>query len=260
MKSLFILREIDKDSAKIFIERWHYSKVLPKLNKVFLGGYIKGELRAVITLGWGVRPKHTIKKLFPSLNTNDYYEIGKMCLDDDMPRNSETQFLKQVVSWIKCHRPEIKVLYTWADGMLGKPGYVYQASNFLYGGYIWTDSYFTLAGEKVHPRGTRQFCKEDAERQGKEKVFWISLEYQREKGIFRYKGKQFRYCLFLCGHKERKRLLKESSFVWVKSGAKHEDLEWKQQQDKGYVPCDKPFYDKQATGKTFQEALHVYAR
>ena len=36
--------------------------------------------------------------------------------------------------------------------MVGKAGYVYQASNFLYGGYSETDTYVTKDNERVHPR------------------------------------------------------------------------------------------------------------
>ena len=31
----------------------------------------------------------------------DYYEIGKMCMLDEMPKNSESQMLSKVVKWMK---------------------------------------------------------------------------------------------------------------------------------------------------------------
>jgi len=58
--------------------------------------------------------------MFPSLDTKDYLEIGRMCMKDEMPRNSESQMLSQLVKWMKKNLPEIKVLFTWADGMVGK--------------------------------------------------------------------------------------------------------------------------------------------
>ena len=33
---------------------------------------------------------------------------------------------------------------------VGKPGFVYQAANFLYGGFIWTQIYINNKGEKIH--------------------------------------------------------------------------------------------------------------
>ena len=106
------------------VKKYHYSNILPRLNKHFVGFYLEGELVGVVTLGWGTRPLHTIKKIFPSLETKDYYEIGRMCMTEDMPRNSESQMISQLITYIKENYPEIKVLFTWADGMVGKPGYV----------------------------------------------------------------------------------------------------------------------------------------
>ncbi|BCU99114.1 MAG: hypothetical protein CM15mV25_1120 [uncultured marine virus] len=65
-----------------------------KLTKHYLGCYDNDKMVGVISFGWGTRPKHTIQKLFPKLDTKDYFEIGKMCMDDKMPRNSESQLLK----------------------------------------------------------------------------------------------------------------------------------------------------------------------
>ncbi len=73
----------------------------------------------------------------PYRELKDYLEIGRMCMTEEMPRNSESQMLSQLVKWIQRNIPELKILFTWADGMVGKVGYVYQASNFIYAG--WTE-------------------------------------------------------------------------------------------------------------------------
>ena len=143
-----ILSEINKDRAKAFIQSRHYSPIMPKLTKHYMGVFVDNELQGVITFGWGTRPKHTIQVLFPDLDTKDYFEIGKMCMDDSMPRNSESQMLRHSVRWLK-ENTDIKYLFTWADGIVGKVGYVYQGSNFLYGGFSTTDTYVTEKGEKL---------------------------------------------------------------------------------------------------------------
>ena len=68
---------------------------MPKLTKIRLGYYDEKDLVGVITFGWGTRPLHTIQKLFPELTTKDYYEIGKMAMDDKMPRNSESKHIRR---------------------------------------------------------------------------------------------------------------------------------------------------------------------
>ena len=148
MKYEFEIKEIPRYVAAELIHSLHYSKIMPKLTKHFLGCFLKNELVGVLTLGWGTQPKATINKLFEGLDTKDYFEIGKMCMKEEMPRNSETQMISGVVKWLKLHHPQRKFLYTWADGIMGKPGYVYQAANFLYGGYIWTQIYINDEGEK----------------------------------------------------------------------------------------------------------------
>ena len=136
----------------VFNNQYIYLPDMPRLTKYYCGYYVDKTLQGVITFGYGVRPQHTIKKLFPTLEAKDYLEIGKMCMDDSMLKNSETQMLSSAFRWLKNKEPNLKYLFTWADGLVGKAGYVYQAFNFLYGGYIWTDTYVTEKGEKVHPR------------------------------------------------------------------------------------------------------------
>jgi hypothetical protein len=232
MKYFFDIKEIDKNLAIDFIQERHYSKVLPRLTKHWLGCFYDDELVGVLTLGWGTQPLQTIKKLFPKLVSQDYYEIGKMCMDDKMPRNSESQMISSVVRWIKNNLPEKKFLYTWADGIVGKVGYVYQASNFMYGGFIWTDIYISPRGEKIHPRSSKSLLKENASFLGREKLFWLTPDFMKTKGIRRIRGKQFRYIIPL--NKTSKKILKNGSTVtWGIEYPKANDLLWKEQMAKG---------------------------
>ncbi len=202
--------------AKALCLKYHYSNIFPPHCMVTLGFHDQLGLAGVAIWGWGVRPRHTIKKLFPSLDTKDYWELVRLCCRDDLVRNTESQLLAGCVRWFRQYQKDKVLLYTWADGIRGKPGYIYQASNWLYGGYIETEIYLTQDNEPVHPRfmitrfGSRA------------KKVWQAL------GLRKIRGKQFRYCYFLCNHKERKRLLRESTVEWMnKRFPKHEDLLWR---------------------------------
>jgi hypothetical protein len=108
--------------------------------------------------------------------------------------------------------PSVKLLFSWADGMRGKPGFVYQADNWLYGGYIVSEFYRDATGEVVHPRLLiSRFGHRDR-------------AFANELGLVKYRGPQFRYIRFLCGHRERKRLLRESPFQWNLPYPKAKDL------------------------------------
>ena len=238
---------------------------MPKLTKHFLGCYLENELVGVLTLGWGTQPKATIAKLFndknfcrikfdgekyvsDDLDTKDYYEIGKMCMKEEMPRTSESQMISAVVSWMKDNCPEKQFLYTWADGIMGKPGFVYQAANFLYGGFIWTQIYINNKGEKIHPRSSRRLCDENVqfklEREpdffvGKkgERIYWLTQDFLDHKGISKIHGKQFRYILPL--NKKARKLLKKSKVKWTLEYPKEKDLVWDKSSVNGRERLDK---------------------
>jgi hypothetical protein len=238
------IREVSREDANELVSFYHYSDVMPRATKLYIGGFLGEILIGVMTLGWGVQPKRTIKKIFPSLNQEDYFEIGKLCLDERMPKNSESKFMSLCFKHIKKNYPKIKLIYSWSDGLLGKPGFVYQASNFLYGGSIWSKRYFTKEGYKIHPRSSRYLCEDNSKKIGKKKLYWLTNDYMKLKGIKLYKGLQFRYCYFLCDDKEKKELLRKSKRVWNINYPKFEDLKWKVKEGERYVDSEQPFYSK----------------
>ena len=232
------VREISVREMTDFVRAHHYSSVMPRLTKVCYGGFHDGQLVAAISFGWGTRPEHTIHKLFPSLGTQDYLEIGKMCLRDEEPKNSESSFISTTTRLLHGKFPALKLVFTWADGMWGKPGYVYQASNFLYGGEIWTDIYLTAEGVRIQPLQLRSYLSAhglldplDERRTPRPKAATL-----RAWGWQHVHGKQFRYLRFLCDQEEQSRLLAESPCQWRNTRAaypKDRDLEWKRSFDKG---------------------------
>lgn len=225
----YTIKEIDKEAALDMIVRYHYSNTLPKINKYYIGFFLNNILVGVVTLGWGTRPKHTIKKIFPTLETKDYLEIGRMCMLDSMPKNSESQMLSQLIKYIKENYPEVKLLFTWADGMLGKAGYVYQAANFYYAGYSNTDMYL-YNRIKIHPRQTKKlFGLENDPRI----TVRPTLQQLNKYGIKHYKGMQLKYIYFLCNKKLKKKLLKEATVDLNFNYPKIKDLKWKVKNEKG---------------------------
>ena len=238
----FQVVEIYKNKFLELVYDYHYSVVMPRITKYYLGCFLNDRLVGGISLGWGTQPKNTITKLFPSLSTKDYYEIGKMVMLDEMPRNSESQMLSEVIKWIK-HNLNIQFLFTWADGIIGKPGYVYQAANFYYGGFIWTDIYILANGEKVHPRSAKELLRDNAIYEGKEKLFWLTFPYCEKMDIKRYRGKQFRYIYPI--NKNAKKLLLSSTVKWsISNFPKDIDLSWKILTGSGWYESQKPSFSK----------------
>ena len=241
----FVVKKIHKVEAIELIQKYHYSPVMPGITKYYLGLFLDNKLKGVLTLGWGTKPRHTFNKMFPSvgvLDTNDndefihdindwYYEIGKMCLSDDLNKNkiAGSQMVSAVIKWIK-ENTDCKFLYTMADGIMGKCGFVYQASNFYYGEKYFTSVYLMENGEKLHPRTSKELCVENAKFLNKEKVFWLTTDFMKLKGIRRIDGLMFRYIYPL--NKKAKKMLKLSSMEWTKNYPKVKDLEWRDVTDR----------------------------
>jgi hypothetical protein len=246
------VEEIPLQVAAEFVKQHHYSKVMPKLNKLVLGLFeTSGRLVGVITFGWGVRPQHTIKNLFPSLEAKDYLEIGKLCLLDEMPKNSESRFIAAAIKSLKKVRPELKVLFTWADAIWGKPGYIYQASNFLFGGSISSEAYRDENGQRIHPRQLHKFLCFIGEIGRQDKGVYVApadieqnpqiamgnwapkgtssgvrrpspYDLERLK-LTHDRGLQFRYIYFL---RDANKLLQESPVIWHRDYPKNSDCSW----------------------------------
>ena len=153
---------------------------MPRLTKHFLGCFLDDELVGVLTLGWGTKPRHTFNKMFPNVgilekkdekfvhDINDwYYEIGKMCLSTELNDNkgAGSQMVSATIKWLK-NNTKCQFLYTMADGIMGKCGFVYQASNFYYGEKYFTSVYLMENGEKLHPRTSKDLCMENAKFSG----------------------------------------------------------------------------------------------
>ena len=200
---------VGRGLARVLIARCHYSNVMPRITRFCVGGWKDNRLVAVMTLGFGTRPRHTIEGMFPSLSTEDYLEIGKLCVSDDMPRNTESYFISRALGVIQEQRPNVAVVFSWADGILGKPGYVYQAANFYFGGFIWTEIYLTEDGIKLHPRSVQGLTAGKGEARGPRDFATTSAM-----GLTKYWGKQFRYIYPLCDKRQWQALERESPYVW----------------------------------------------
>ncbi|WP_455683720.1 Mom family adenine methylcarbamoylation protein [Thomasclavelia sp.] len=191
------MQEIPGDMAIAFIRKYHYSKVIPRLCRYFLGIYHVNRLAGVVELGWGTQPLQTIRKIFPQhgLVTADYLEIGKMCF---LPEMNHTQYfgslaLSTLIRWLRANTGCL-FLYTLADGIEGKCGYVYQASNFYYLGSFKTSVYRdSKTGEKIHPRSARILLEENARFDEVGKRHWLTHDFCEYKGIEKINGLMFRY-------------------------------------------------------------------
>ena len=263
MKFDYKITEIQASRALDFIQKFHYSPVMPSITKHYLGFLIDGEMKAVLTLGWGTQPRQTINKFFPGLQTKHYYEIGKMCIDDEMPKNTGSQILSSTIGWMK-QRTDKLFLYTLGDGIMGKCGYVYQSANFFYGGSFRTHTYLMPNGEKLHIRSARKLLEQNfimdwdkhnsvcrrcssgdwwgCENKPKQRIRF-SCDFMEANNIRMVDGLMFRYIYPL--NKNAKRLMKNGSTLnWNQQHyPKDKDLVWMDTTDKkNKTKIDRPSF------------------
>lgn len=101
--------------------------------------------------------------------------------------------LSALIKWVR-QETDCLFLYTLADGIMGKCGYVYQAANFRYMGHFLTSVYRDAeTGEKIHPRSAGLLLKENAELDGKKARHWLTHNFCTMKGIEKIDGRMFRY-------------------------------------------------------------------
>lgn len=246
---------IHKNVAIDFIHKYHYSKILPRLTKWYLGYYDDERLVGVITLGWGTQPLQTIEKIFynDEVVTTDYFEIGKMCFSPDKNgSNFGSQAIKLLIAWAK-ENTNAKFIYTLADGIMGKCGFVYQASNFKYIGNFKTDVYMDrITHEKIHPRSAKQLCIENAQRDGKDKIFWLTHDFCEYKGIDRIRGLMFRYIYPL--NKQAKKMIDKYSEYSNLKNPKEKDLLFERRVQVGeYQKIPQPVFNMNVFNHNYQK-------
>jgi hypothetical protein len=124
---------LDTDTARAFVELWHYSGVLPTGRNVCFGWFLDGQLYAVACYGHGInhgQPQYLAKVTGKDVTSGNLIELRRLCRveppRDDAPL---TRFLAI------CHRilrrdHGIRFVVSFSDPAHGHNGGIYKASNF----------------------------------------------------------------------------------------------------------------------------------
>lgn len=72
-------------------------------------------------------PKETMTRY----NVPLAWELARLYLIDEAPKNSETWLVAKAIKWVKTHRPDVKLIVSYADPSAGHQGIIYQAGNWI---------------------------------------------------------------------------------------------------------------------------------
>jgi len=59
------------------------------------------------------------------------WELARLYLIDEIPRNAESWLISKACRWIRVHRREVRYLVSYADPSVGHQGTIYEASNWI---------------------------------------------------------------------------------------------------------------------------------
>ena len=179
------IKECPNSIGDELVKKYHYSH---KTTKNRFKSFLVNNKLGVLQLGYGIRPlmKQNINK---KITKDNFCEFDRMWLSDELPKNSESQVISLLLSYLKQVYKNIKFVITYADESAGNKGTIYKATNAIRLGSIDCDFYILPNGERIHPVSMYHRHKTRA------KIF---LEKQYP-GIKHIKGeyKQFRFLYIL---------------------------------------------------------------
>lgn len=123
----FLIHPVSYAIAKPFIERWHYSRCIPKGKNICYGLYAAAELYAVIVYGIGVNPYQA-----RFLKVDRVLEIKRMCRSEPpLPGFPLSRLIALTTRFIcRDHPPAPQCIVAFADPEHGHEGTVYKATGF----------------------------------------------------------------------------------------------------------------------------------
>ena len=150
---------IDKNTAKDLIITNHYSHKWTSC-RYALGLFKEDILVGVAVYGFpvGRQVVTSILKDSKILSNKNVLELTRLWVNDSEGKNTESFFLGKTFWWIKKHAPNVRVLISYSDPMVGHIGKIYQATNWWYQGNntMLIKSYFhKINNELMHPRTSK---------------------------------------------------------------------------------------------------------
>lgn len=142
----YTVKQVDAKLAREIVKRYHYSGKVVANSKIHLGVFSGEELVGCLQYGPPMNGSKTSDKILPGVKM---MELNRMVMADSEPRNSESQAIAACNDWLR-KNTDIQYLLSFSDGKEGNVGYIYQATNWQYVGYMLSDSFYDLDGAITH--------------------------------------------------------------------------------------------------------------
>jgi len=117
------VQPVSQSQAARFI-RAHYLKKWPGVEVLTLGLFDEIWLKGCIV--FALPPPETSKRYGGTT-----WELARLFIDDEMPRNSETWLIAKAIKFIRRNHADVRFIVSYADPSVGHEGTIYRAANFI---------------------------------------------------------------------------------------------------------------------------------
>lgn len=197
------IKMLPSTRANNFIRNNHYSKKIVPNSKFHFGIFYNNKLEGVLQYGNPMDKNKTIG-LVKNTKWNNFIELNRMALTDNLPKNAESRSIAITIKLLKKYAPHLDWILTYADGTQCGDGTIYRASGFLLTGIKQNKTMLKFPNGEVFADNTFT-----AHQTTKQKIFGnknfyeitdgkCSIKYLCEKtGAKILQGFQLRYIKFL---------------------------------------------------------------
>ena len=157
---LFI-QPVTKNEAASCYRAFHYLGDTGFMSTHDFGVYFNSELVGCIS--YGIPNAREIKGIYSEKEMPQWFEIKRLALSDDCPKNSESRVIAITLRLIRKSCPHILGVITYADTEAGHTGIIYRAAGFEYRGLTAPKTDLFIDGVKVGKKG--QYFRSEKERE-----------------------------------------------------------------------------------------------
>ena len=147
-KDLHVAPIAARDARRV-IRQLHYSGKVDTRSQVHLGVFHQGLLKGAVQLGPSLDKRKSIGLVAGTL-WNEYLDLHRVALADDLPRNSESRVLAVTMRLLRKHYPHLKWVLSYADAAQCGDGAIYRASGFVLTAIKKNTSMWRLPDGTVH--------------------------------------------------------------------------------------------------------------
>jgi hypothetical protein len=135
-----------------FVKQYHYSHTHPGGIDYCFRLDVLGSLMGAALFGQMAGNPKASCLLKGHENPQDYRELMRLVLLDEVPKNSESQFVGWCLRWLRKNTGVLAVI-SFADPRYGHTGIIYRAGNWVYCGLQKQDRpRLIIDGSEIHPR------------------------------------------------------------------------------------------------------------